>query len=265
MPQVQSLPTVPPESFNTSDKIQEIGSAYSMTLLFEHAASSNIDPQIRERKLIHARVLGHLREAPSMHATQNVANQTPPVWPSVETKRELIEYKLRTNGDQSQCSEEAQKRVFSRLLFVTISECMVTGKYNYRSLEWSTEIMQEVTDSDVATSLTECLHIFPQSIARISGVDAKDVKILSTSWLEWHSRSRECHDLTVDASLRIFFETLLIWFEAIDDQDNTYAIRAKHNGMLRLCRDNPITLTSQHADLPLPNRRFSITWRKWEF
>ena len=74
--EVQSLPTALPESFNTSDKIQEIHSAYSMTLLLEHAASSNTDPKIRERKLIHARVLGHLlREAPSMHATENVANQ----------------------------------------------------------------------------------------------------------------------------------------------------------------------------------------------
>ena len=75
--------------------------------------------------------------------------------------------------------------------------------------------------------------------------------------------------MTLDASYRIFFETLSMWFEAIvsglgiftpraeglqGDQDNTYAIRAKHNGMVR--RDNPITLTSQHADLPLPNRTF---------
>ena len=73
---VQSLPTVFPESFNSSDKILEIRSAYSMTLLLEHAASSDPDPKIRERKLIHARVLGHLlREAPSMHARENVANQ----------------------------------------------------------------------------------------------------------------------------------------------------------------------------------------------
>jgi hypothetical protein len=80
MPEVQSLPTVLPESFNTSDKTLEIRTAYSMTLHLEHAvaacASSNTDPKIRERKLIHARVLGHLlREAPSMHATENVANQ----------------------------------------------------------------------------------------------------------------------------------------------------------------------------------------------
>jgi hypothetical protein len=65
-----------PESFNISNKILEIRSAYSMTLLLEHAASSDTDPKVRERKLIHARVLGHLlREAPSMHANENVANQ----------------------------------------------------------------------------------------------------------------------------------------------------------------------------------------------
>jgi hypothetical protein len=76
IPQVQSLPTVLPESFDTSGKIMELRSAYSMTLLLEHAASSITDPEICERKLIHARVLGHLlREAPSMHASENVANQ----------------------------------------------------------------------------------------------------------------------------------------------------------------------------------------------
>ena len=76
LPQVQSLPTALPESFNTSDKILEIRSTYSMSLLLEHAASSISDPKLCERKLIHARVLGHLlREAPSMRATENVANQ----------------------------------------------------------------------------------------------------------------------------------------------------------------------------------------------
>ena len=69
-----TLATVLPESLNT-DKISEIRSAYSMTLLLEHDASSFTDPNIRERKLIHARVLGHLREGPSMHASENVANQ----------------------------------------------------------------------------------------------------------------------------------------------------------------------------------------------
>jgi hypothetical protein len=76
---------------------------------------------------------------------------------------------------------------------------------------------------------------------------------------------------TLEASFRFFFETLEMWFEAIvsglgiftprteglqDSQDNTYAIRAGHDSMLHACRDNPITLTSQHPDLPLPNRTF---------
>ena len=40
------------------------------------------------------------------------------------------------------------------------------------------------------------------------------------------------------------------------DQDNTYAIRERDEGILSLCRENPITLTSQHPDLPLPDRTF---------
>jgi hypothetical protein len=77
--------------------------------------------------------------------------------------------------------------------------------------------------------------------------------------------------ITLEASFRIFFETLEIWFEAIvgglgiftphteglqDDQDNTYAIRARLKAILRSCKSNPITLTSEHPDLPLPSRTF---------
>ncbi|KAI0283126.1 hypothetical protein BGY98DRAFT_911855 [Russula aff. rugulosa BPL654] len=277
MLEVQSLPTVLPESFDTSDKIQEIRSAYSMTLLLEHAASSNIDPKIRERKLIHARVLGHLlREAPSMYATENVANQvnscqnndqldalgemyflhyicaytessppspqTRPVRQSFETKRGLVEYMLRTNGDPSQCSEGAQKRALVRDDF----RCMITGMYDYRSLEWSTEIMQEVTDSDVSVTLTECLYIFPQSIARISGVDAKDAKHEYATSI-WTIMSYFGFEDLPDKLAGNGIHTL----ENVMTLDASYP---KHNGMAR--RDNPITLTSQHADLPLPNRTF---------
>ena len=77
--------------------------------------------------------------------------------------------------------------------------------------------------------------------------------------------------MTLCYDFSYFFQVLDIWFEAIvsgvgiftpraeglqDDQDNTYAIRARRNGILQQCRDNPITLTSQHPDLPLPNRTF---------
>ena len=79
--------------------------------------------------------------------------------------------------------------------------------------------------------------------------------------------------MTLDASNCFLFQLLEIWFEAIvsrvgiftrhaeglrwqDDQDNTYAIRARDAGLLLRCKDNPITLTSQHPDLPLPNRTF---------
>jgi hypothetical protein len=78
--------------------------------------------------------------------------------------------------------------------------------------------------------------------------------------------------VTLDASYCFLFRVLEIWFEAIvsgvgtfftprteglqDGQDNTYAIRARKKQELLLCRDNPITLTSHHPDLPLPNRTF---------
>ena len=77
--------------------------------------------------------------------------------------------------------------------------------------------------------------------------------------------------MILSLSFRYMFEELLVWFEAIvsglemftprteglqGDQDNTYAICAMEEGILRNCKDNPITLTSQHRDLPLPNPTF---------
>jgi hypothetical protein len=77
--------------------------------------------------------------------------------------------------------------------------------------------------------------------------------------------------IPLDYSFAYYFETLWVWFEAIviglriftartevlqGDQGNTYAVRAGLQALLRSCRDNPITLTSQYPDLPLPNRTF---------
>ena len=76
--------------------------------------------------------------------------------------------------------------------------------------------------------------------------------------------------VTLHTVLAYFFKTLAIWFEVVvsgpgmftprtdglqDDQDNTYAIRAREDAILRSYK-NPITLTSQHPDLPLPNQTF---------
>ena len=76
--------------------------------------------------------------------------------------------------------------------------------------------------------------------------------------------------MTSDASTPIFMERVEIWFKAIvsgrgiftphaeslrghGDQVNTYVIRARHKVTFCSCRDNRVTLTSQHSDLPLPS------------
>ena len=79
--------------------------------------------------------------------------------------------------------------------------------------------------------------------------------------------------LTLSTSYSGLFEKLYVWFEAIvsvleilapcteglqDDRDNTYAIRAMDKVYLRSFRDNPIALTSQYPDLPLPNPTFLL-------
>jgi len=128
-------------------------------------------------------------------------------------------------------------------------------------------------DSGAPTTSTECVHIFPQSIPMVSGIDDKDAKheYAASIWtimtyfgfedLPEKLVGNGVHTLenvmTLDASFRTLFEVLEIWFEAIDDQDNTYAIRARRGEVMpRSGRDNPITLKSQHPDLPLPNRTF---------
>ena len=100
---------------------------------------------------------------------------------------------LRTDGEPSQCSEEAERRVsvappqYLALPFLILGllkalvrdgfRCVLTGDYNYLSPDQSTELDQEVMDSGAATSATECAHIFPQSIAITSGFDDKDAKV----------------------------------------------------------------------------------------
>jgi len=71
----QPLPSQLPESLNQSDIISEIRSAYSRVLLLEQAAA-DADRNIREQKLVHARILGYLIwEGPSMRASEYVAKQ----------------------------------------------------------------------------------------------------------------------------------------------------------------------------------------------
>jgi hypothetical protein len=104
---------------------------------------------------------------------------------------------LRTNGDPSQCSEEARRRVsfdliplppeYPALPFLILGilkalvrdgfRCVVTGTYDFWSPDQSTELEQEVINSDIATTCTKCVHIFPQSSAMISGIDDKDAKV----------------------------------------------------------------------------------------
>ena len=69
----QPLPSGLPASLNDS---LEIRSAYSRILRSERASRSNTDHNIREQKLMHARILGYLiREGPSMRASEYVARE----------------------------------------------------------------------------------------------------------------------------------------------------------------------------------------------
>lgn len=111
---------------------------------------------------------------------------------SFETKRELAECMLGTNGEPSQCSEKTRRRVSSGSLpvlpFLILGilkalvrdgfRCIVTGNYDFHLLKQCTEIKQEVTaDSYARVAPTECVHIIPQSVAMVSSVDDKNAKV----------------------------------------------------------------------------------------
>src|SRR6266850_4268656 len=68
----QPLPPTLPESLSTSPHIHL---AYSKLLQLENAADySHSNPEVREKKLVHARILGYLiREGPSTKAKECVA------------------------------------------------------------------------------------------------------------------------------------------------------------------------------------------------
>jgi hypothetical protein len=71
----QPLPSQLPESLNHSDSISEIRSAYSKILQLEKAAA-DADREVREKRLIYARILGYLiREGPSIQASKCVAEE----------------------------------------------------------------------------------------------------------------------------------------------------------------------------------------------
>ena len=56
--------------------------------------------------------------------------------------------------------------------------CIVTGNYDFHLLEQCTEVKQEVTeDSYARVTSTECVYIFPQSVATVSGVDDENAKV----------------------------------------------------------------------------------------
>lgn len=52
--------------------------------------------------------------------------------------------------------------------------CTLTGAYDIQTVRQNTGFKLEEMDSVVPT---ECVHILPQSIAVISGTDAKDAKV----------------------------------------------------------------------------------------
>lgn len=53
--------------------------------------------------------------------------------------------------------------------------CIITGDYDFRVL--IPEVKEEADKYGLAASSTACVHIFPQPIGQISGIDGEDAKV----------------------------------------------------------------------------------------
>ena len=99
-----------------------------------------------------------------------------------------------TNGEPSQYSESEETRrhvsfgPLSTLPFLILGilkalvrdgfRCILSGKYDFQLPKQCTEVKQEVTaDSYARVAPTECVHIFPESVSMVSGVDDKNAKV----------------------------------------------------------------------------------------
>jgi len=59
--------------------------------------------------------------------------------------------------------------------------------------------------------------------------------------------------MTLQHDIHSWFDKLQLWFEAVDDKENTYNICATDEIALLSCKANPIVFKSTHPDLPLPD------------
>ncbi|RPD55394.1 hypothetical protein L227DRAFT_510242, partial [Lentinus tigrinus ALCF2SS1-6] len=150
--------------------------------------------------------------------------------------------------------------------------CMVTGKIDLHGV--SLHLVEMPPPSP--TTVTECAHIFPQSLGFPSGghygadEDVLQKNHVATTWailnrfgytgmeeeLAGSSIHRLENVLTLDAVLHHFFDQLYLWFEAVPDKPHTYRIETRppyFPDPSEVPRE--VTFTSRY-NLPLPSPKY---------
>jgi len=194
--------------------------------------------------------------APSVH----------PSPPSFQTKKEMMKDMLRQGGEAPQRHDQAKKNALVRDDF----RCIVSGKYDGATVEKNNELMQEMERDHWPVCNTQCAHIFPQSTnVGISGHKEGGPKheYAATVWTIMECFGYEdlpkklngtgIHSLdnimTLEINIHSWFDELLLWFEAVDGEENTYKICATEQMYIYELGEDPIMFRTAHQDLQLPN------------
>ncbi|KAJ8475089.1 hypothetical protein ONZ51_g6793 [Trametes cubensis] len=169
-------------------------------------------------------------------------------------------------------SQEAHRILLLEIALVRDNyRCMVTGLPDFEAM--SLNLTPPAPDGDFA--VTKCSHIFPDALGNveIGRSTAKDHEV-ATVWAilkrfgyedicaelgsatEGANLHRLENILTLDTKIHYLFDTLKIWFEAVEDQPNCYNIKLAPRMARPFFIPKRVQFVSHHPGLPLPSPRY---------
>ncbi|RDB27559.1 hypothetical protein Hypma_003853 [Hypsizygus marmoreus] len=149
--------------------------------------------------------------------------------------------------------------------------CLASGTYDLAA-ERVKELRDRVIMEKAETAETNCAHIFPESTNLNLSTD-KDCElnrkhVYATSvWavldrfgyenLRFDLNGNNIHRLenvlTLSTNVHGKFDTLKVWFEAVENKENTYKLNSTWDGHLNSLYPGEVTFTTPDSNLPLPS------------
>ncbi|KAI0324738.1 hypothetical protein GY45DRAFT_1349243 [Cubamyces sp. BRFM 1775] len=149
--------------------------------------------------------------------------------------------------------------------------CMVTGVPDLDAM--SLNLTPSTPDGNFA--VTQCSHIFPDALGNVE-IDGSTAKASSPfTWkplqeyeaatdisteLGSASQGANLHRLenilTLDMKIHHLFDTMKMWFEAVEGQPNCYNIELAPNMARPFFIPRRVQFLSHHPELPLPSPRY---------